>query len=175
MTTPAVPQYWPLLTRLRECLCLNLAATVGGSPARCCVVAGNAVALDDCCDGTAWVRFEQIEGSDLDAFPGPSNLQSTGSCGQTIAAITVGIGVMRCASTMDEDGNAPDCAALEHEALIMASDIDALFKTAHCCADEAQGVILSSIGQYSPQGPQGGCVGGELQIVFGIELCPCEP
>jgi len=174
MTAP-VPSWWPLATALAECLCDKLSQTVAGPPARCCLVAGESIALDDCCAGTAWVRLVTYAATDADSFPNPAS-GATGDCWgpgpvAPLAAVTFGIGVVRCAHTVDEDGTPPDCETLEADALAQYSDVDALNATALCCAGDA--VEMTSLGAYDPFGPRGACVGGEVRVTYAVALCPC--
>lgn len=179
MTTPTPPQptWWPLIASVTHCLCANLAQTVGGPPGRCCALPGGSVILDDCCQGTGWVRLDRIGETTITGslLAQPPLGWGDKPCGDRQVQIVLGIGAMRCAASSDERGTPPSCEVLENETLVMLSDIDALYRTASCCMAD-----LGSLGVYSaepalltPQGPAGGCVGSELTVGYTVDLCPC--
>ena len=172
-----MPTWWPLLDAVRLCLCANLANTLAGPPGRCCMTPGSAVVLDDCCKGTAWVRLDRIGETSISGrlIPPPMESWGDGRCSDQQVQIVLGIGVMRCAATTDEQGVPPSCEVLESETQAMASDIDALYRTASCCLDDAAsfGVYSVDPAMFTPLGPAGGCVGGELMVGYTVDLCPC--
>lgn len=174
MTTPAEPAWWPLIDALATCLCTQLADTLGGPVARCCAIPGSAVVIDDCCNGTAWVRLDRMDTIPAGDRRVPVTDVSWGGreCGPMLARLLVGLGVMRCAATVDENGNPPACDTLSQESKVMFSDIDALFAAALCC-DAPVEVVDASPQQLVPQGPAGGCAGAELIVAYTVDLCPC--
>ena len=174
--TPPEPTYWPLVAALTACLCTNLESTIGGPPGRCCAIPGGAVVLDDCCNGTAWVRMDRVDtvpfrSRDVEQ---PVFGWSGAPCGPNLARIVLGVGVMRCAATMDENGTPPDCERLAFEMQRWLSDMDALYATALCCQDDTVEVFSIDPLAMAPLGPAGGCVGGELTVAYTVDLCPCK-
>jgi hypothetical protein len=179
VTAPLLPVWWPIFDTVRTCLCQNLAATLGGPVGRCCVQPGGAIILDECCDGTAWVRVDRVW---LKAAAGTTQVRRDpigwggAPCGDQMVMMTLGLGVMRCAATIDERGTPPGCEVLEDESMRMLSDIDALYKTAVCCLEESSesfAIYATEPLLLIPQGPAGGCVGAELSVQYTVELCPC--
>lgn len=178
MTGPIlpVPAFWPLMSAIARCLCTNLVDTIGGPPGRCCAIPGSAVILDDCCDGTGWVRMDRV-----DAIPaGTLDIQRTmyswggAPCGPDLFRLILGVGVMRCAATIDEAGTPPSCERLEFETQRWLSDVDAIYRAALCCVDDNVQVYQVDPLVLAPLGPAGGCVGGELTVAYTVDLCPCR-
>lgn len=173
MTAPT-PAWWPLVQAVSDCLCAQLAATIGGPVARCCPQPGSAVVIDDCCEGTAWVRLDRVDAVAAGDRRVPATDVSWGGreCGPALARVILGLGVMRCAATVDEAGTPPGCDELAAETRRMFSDVDALFAAALCCQSDVEVVDASPV-QVVPQGPAGGCVGAELLVAYTVDLCPC--
>lgn len=171
----AVPRYWPLVEAVAGCLCTLLPDTIGGEVGRCCPIPGNQVILDDCCQGTAWVRVARVDAVTAEvagAAPAIPRDWGGGSCGPLLATVVLGIGVMRCASGMDEAGVPPTCEELTFETQRMTSDIDAIYAAALCCQSDVEVYSAAPI-SLTPAGPAGGCVGAELLASYIMDLCPC--
>jgi hypothetical protein len=136
---------------------------------------GAEVAWDECCDGFLYVRLISMFGS---GNPFPNQDTRPGGCKPTMIASTLGIGVGRCASTQDDDGIAPPVDTLTAEALGVVADASIILDAIKCCVapltdDPDSNVLATSLGAWSPSGPQGGCVGGEWSLVVGHGACPC--
>lgn len=172
--TPPEPTYWPLVAALTHCLCANLVNTIGGPPGRCCALPGSAVVLDDCCDGTAWVRMERVDTipAGTSSIDRPASSWGGQPCGPNLVRIVLGIGVMRCAAGLDEAGVPPTCERLEWEMQRWLSDMDAIYRTAACCEADVDVFAVDPL-VMAPLGPAGGCVGGELTVAYTVDLCPC--
>lgn len=112
---------------------------------RAVVAPGGSVAWDDCCDGQAWVRVVSVEPS------------YQARCGIVRWTVTLGIGVLRCAAVLNDDGVAPSPRQITADGHEMIADMDAI---AHLfqCNDLPLDPLL---GNWTPQGPNGGCHGGE--------------
>lgn len=150
MTDPAV-----LLDLLSACVCAQLAESIGGSPATCCVVASPPV-IPNCCEGFAWVRAVGI--SPTEAFPSPGYAPSRCTTPDWILAVEMG--VSRCAAKVcDELGN-PCCDNEATATAIALSDYAALREAFLCCFTEAAELQLDlvEIGPWVPGTPEGTCV-----------------
>lgn len=173
-----LPAYWPLIDAVSTCLCALLADTIGGPVGKCCPVPGTALVLDDCCDGTAWVRLVRIDpivAGSTAAQTGVPTIATGWSgepCGPNMAQVVLGAGVMRCSYSLDEDATAPGCDELTYETMRMTSDIDALYTAGLCCQSDIEVESAQPL-TLVPQGPAGGCVGVELQVAYVMDLCPC--
>lgn len=137
------------LSRLTPALDDLLAAVVTALPAsvgRAVVAPGGEVAWDDCCDGQAWVRVISVAPT------------YQARCGIVKWTISLGIGVLRCAAVLDDDGVAPSPRQITADGHEMIADMDAI---AHLiqCADDLP--LDPTLGNWTPLGPNGGCHGGE--------------
>lgn len=158
------------LMMLQDCLCsaITEAAAQEGSMVQqvcmCSIVAGDSTpALDYCgpdsCSGDrcgmAWVRLASvIAGEGQAGIPG---------CAQPLQA-QIEVGIARCAVTMVDDGmNLPTTEDYLRESLILLDDLKVMRQAVGCCDG-----VRTQILEYSPFGPQGGCVGGAFMIVADV-------
>lgn len=151
----------------------------GAKAKRILLAAGAEVAWDECCDGNEetgsgqlWVRL--IEFYPTGPFPGrearPTN------CSPVLMAASLGIGIIRCAHGMDSKGRAPKAEDLSADALRMTADASVLLEAIKCCIPGLKNVEKAAIQTWLPLGPEGGCVGGEWQVIVGLGTCACpEP
>lgn len=144
---------WQWLTDLLGCAVDELdqiAAPFAGAPGRQ-FVASFAVAFDDCCEsgGQVWTRV--IESGPLDQD------QPMTKCA-TPMRLHVGVGIVRCAHTLDDQGNPPPADALTTEAHQAVLDMEALRAAAVCCVNSRLQLV-----RWTPLGG-GGCVGGEWDL-----------
>lgn len=142
---------WPLLVRLQQCLCETLTAR-GLMPGDCfCgILPGDQVAYDYS-SGMAWVRL--VNEYPTTVFPQIDNTPRT-SCAADLAA-TIEVGVMQCAPTLTGSGGLPTYADQFEATRLQMATKRAMHQAIVCCGFEN-----AVLGQYSPQGPQGGLVGG---------------
>jgi hypothetical protein len=114
---------------------------------------------DDVC-GMAWVRLVAVYPSTVIGVPS----EEPGNCSKAIG-MDVEIGILRCVSVSDDQGNPPDPTDLQANAALQVADAMALRKAAACCAPEKDFIL----GGYTPVGPAGGLVGGtwamSLQVI----------
>jgi hypothetical protein len=156
------------LTALATCLCAAIEDPDSGVPGVCfCgIIPGNAIPVEytgDCNDkcGAAWVRLTT-------AYPanavGVLNTQAT-ACDSGMG-IDVEIGILRCISVGDAQGNPPEPAELLAGAELAMDDLMLMWRAVLCCdAFDSRDVIL---GQYQPVGPEGGLVGGAFTLSMGV-------
>lgn len=159
-----------VLEGLRDCLCTQLADTVGGSPCFCGLVGGRQAIADRCsCDGAdqcgmAWVRLDRIypyEGQVTQSARNPT-------CVSPLAAV-VELGVYRCIPTTSSDGGAPTALQQTNQTLGQVADAGALFAAVACC--EAITRRSHVMGTYTPR-DSGDCGGGLLTVAVAIQRRP---
>lgn len=141
----------------------RLAQTEAGAPERASLVPGGAaVAWDDCCAGQLWVRVGRIFASER--FPEPA----TGAlrCETTTWAVEYEVGVLRCASTLDENGEPPSTAQLFGD--VERTMADAAGMRQALLYDFGGAHSLVAIGQWLPTEVEGDCVGGTMTVTVPV-------
>lgn len=178
MTAQLADPLWPFLAVLTATLD-EVLDEFDAATCRTFVAPGASAVWDVCCpcardaEGQAWVAVQSYGPSDT--FPNLSNAPLRCKPDQYVA--TVDVGVLRCASTVDDAGNAPSSDLLIEEAQKVSRD-RTLVQYALLCrfAEEADlypGEI--ALGTWVPLGPQGGCVGGQTTVSFVTGGCRCTP
>lgn len=161
---PTDPVIWPLLTELASCLCQQITDSGLPEPCFCAILPGAEVAFDYCepCEGgacgQAWVRLDSLYPSAV--FPAPD---VEGTCA-SLLAISVQVGIVRCAPVAGDDGGPPGLADQLDTAQLQVADALAIRRAVLCC-----GLSLHrehALGPYQPVGPLGGCVGGAWTATF---------
>lgn len=158
----SLPWVGQVMLDLQACLCDALLTHGGGPVCQCSVVAGSEVAYDFCSGcgsdtcGQAWVRLDN-------AFPSSSlpDPDSEARCTAPVA-YSLEVGVLRCAPLPDDQGSPPDAGQHLDAALLVAQDMQAMLRAMQCCLDRS---VQHVLGQYTPIGPAGGCVGGAWTVV----------
>lgn len=127
---------------------------------------------DECCQGLAWVRPVLFVPSSgvfpiQDEAPVP---RGTGAW-----AVTLEMGVVRCAPTPDENSIPSNATwnALVQEIM----DDAAAMRRAICCYVAANPVARTKWTlplEWQPLDTEGGCVGGTLQVVMRGPACDCS-
>ena len=143
---------------------------------RAFVAPGGMAPWDACCgcrdaEGQAWTLAERVYPAD------PFPLQDTGAqrCRPTGYAADVVAAALRCAHTVDDHGTAPPASVVTADAEKVGRD-RRLIRDALLCdwldADSDPGVFR--LGEWTPLGPQGGCVGGMWRVTLALpaEACP---
>lgn len=125
---------------------------------------GAQVAWDNCCEeggvgGQLWVRLVNI-------VPGWPQRDAAQKCAPRLYTATFGVGVIRCAHTLDDQGNPPTAAEMTGDATKINDDME----------DMLSGIMSNleyqyNLGAYEPLGPDGGCAGGEWTV--SVRLQPC--
>lgn len=165
---------WPILERLADCLCVQLAEADLPDLCFCGLLAGATVSdqMGDGTEGQAWVRVLQIYPSV--AFPAPiantASAMAGRSCDSGLAA-SVEMGVLRCSPVSDSnDGLTPPSADAWWEATrLQMADMAVMRRAVQCCDN---GTELLMLGAYNPVGPAGGVVGGNWQLYIGEQDGP---
>lgn len=131
-------------------------------PGRVILAPGANVTHDDCCEGQVWVRVQRI-----DPMTGRTPA-TTAPCGILGWVATLGVGIVRCAAVLDDQGNAPTPEAVTVDTVGMNEDAAALVQGIMCSG------VVRSVEQWMPSGPMGGCVGGEWTCTVRYDVCRCE-
>lgn len=146
----------------------------GRLPGRVYLAPGAEIAWDACCgdDGEAggqlYLRVDNIWPS---GSPFPEQLRKVQPCVVPMLAVPVSVGIVRCAHTMDDWGNPPSPEELTGDALALLEDATLIWEGLQNLRD-VPGVASVQIGQWSPDGPLGGCASGEWSLTLGITgLC----
>jgi hypothetical protein len=153
-----------LLAELSECLCDALAKDGAGRTCFCGVVPGASPSWDYCgeCDGglcgMGYIYVESVYPSS--SFP----VQDASSRCTVPFAARLGIGALRCAPIADESGALPDVDEMSEAFLGMNADMGAILSAIMCCS----AIDEYALEQWRASGPQGGCVGGEWQVVVAL-------
>ena len=147
----------------------------GASVCRSFVVPGLSVPWDECCpcsnyrEGQAWVRISQVQATD--AFPGGAGPHR---CAPKQYAVDLAVGVLRCAHTIDDAGNAPSASTITDDAGKVSRDRailrDAIIGPYFGDLEPGDAVLRT----WSPLGPSGGCVGGEWTLATRV-MAPRNP
>lgn len=151
-----------LTQELLDCACSALEKTACGCPCRAFVAAG-AVAWDSCCDGgQLWVGIDRIFA--YGNFPAPAGVAT---CMPPLAA-DLSIGVLRCAPTLNDQGEAPTAAQLTTSGAQVWEDAYAVITAIACCLGEHARARPFVMGNQRPLGPAGACVGSELKVTVAL-------
>lgn len=120
------------------------------------VAPGESVAWDDCCGGQLWGRLVSFE---------PSQATQGKRCFIPHFIARIEMGLIRCASTVDDAGNPPPVSAIEGEGLAGLADMLRMAEAITC------NPAFRSLGEFRPRGPQGGCVGGTWEFTILVDNC----
>lgn len=145
----------PILLEILTCAQENLTNPV----ALVTITPGNTVAWDDCCEGELWARVVSVVGASSMSNP---RLQPCAATWQ----VRFEVGVIRCAHVVDDAGNIPTAAQMTADALATYQDRADLTYALMCCVPGIPGIQDLQVGDWLPQGPEGGCVGGTLTSTF---------
>jgi len=169
---------------LLDCACEALgdpAISPYGCPDRACVYNGGViVAFEDCCLGQLWVSWGRTYPTLT--FPtelGDPDLVRACLANGTHLATDFEVGIIRCAPTMDEQGNPPSCEAISDSALQMHYEARVILRAITCCLQEwnadntrpRYGIWRDQV----PAGDAGTCVGSVLRVTIAEPLCTCFP
>jgi hypothetical protein len=155
----AVDYLGPILTEYVD----QAVAALIPTPGRIVHVApGAEVAWDDCCDGQVWSRVIQV-------LTHTTNSRSAAGppCGVDYWIATIGLGVIRCAHSLNEDGSAPTALEVEGDGFDMLADMANLQEVVLCNPN------TWNVVQWLPLGPNGGCHGGEWTFTVQVPTCGC--
>lgn len=139
----------------------------GMRPKRSFVYGGGAAPADDCCDGLAWGRVALVQPTDGSGAP-VTDIRNA-SIPAMGHSITLEVGVLRCAPTLDGGGNPPDASDDTAAALQVAADRQQM-RMAVLCDFPSDIIAIGADGQaVGPWVPvdAGDCIGGYLTTTVG--------
>lgn len=158
----ATDRLGPILAAMLSCAENHLSEPVG----RVVIMPGNTVVYDDCCEGQLWARIISIVGASGLARPAMQPCLP-------LYQVRVGLGVVRCAHTVNDQGRPPTPAEMAADAFQTFRDRADLVEAIVCCIDDLAEVETLRIEDWLPSGADT-CVGGEITITFNHVLCtPC--
>lgn len=146
----------------------------GRAPGRVVLAPGTTAAWDDCCEGQLYLRVPEVFPSAT--FPQFDTAQKgvSLSCAIKMLNVRIGLGVIRCAATVKDDGNAPTAAEVSADGTMMLDDMATLLEVITCKLQGIKGIETVKLDRWIPQGVQGGCHGGEWGVHLAIYPClPC--
>lgn len=121
----------------------------------------------DACDCTCMVGDPAIEGNGHAwvRFVGASRPPTVKGCA-AFTTVTFQMGIYRCVTGMDDDGNPPSCEQLMTDATLLMNDAQVLYRAAFCCDDLAK--WSPALGPLVPVGPLGNCAGNALTVTLQV-------
>lgn len=141
-------------------------AEQGTLPKEVFLAPGAEVAHDNCCDGGGELYLRVVEIYPT-GRPFPARDNGASVCGAALIAVTLAIGTVRCAHTVDEYGTPPSAEQMTNDELQLLDDMAILHDVLARLSGE--GVVPKvSVSSWKPQGPRGGCVSGEWVFTVGI-------
>lgn len=155
--------------------CADQALTDCDVPAgRVFLAPGTTVPWDDCCENGGQLYVRVVEAYPT-AGPGANfpGIDAQQQCGVNLLAAQLAVGVIRCAHTIDDDGNPPSVEEVTVDALKTTLDMSILLNAITCCFGPKRKHF--KVNNWTPQGVQGGCVGGEWTLFVAISPCACLP
>lgn len=177
------PYSFKIAQELLTCLCSALNDNFVEDPTlvvpgECCIRPGVDIPLDvsetgvdACCVGEAYVKINSVFPSA--SFPEPDPLDGVHKCQFTRFTVSLEIGVIRCISW-----NA-NCEEREFKARLLTADHQAMLAAACCWGKILQTPAVVgrgtrwSGGEWVPFGPDGGCIGGTMQLFASIPGNSC--
>lgn len=154
----------PILNRLLDCLASAM-EDCETPPCRIFLSTAELVPWDMCCScgdgvGQAWVSVTNIRPL-LTPTQGAGPVRCT-----SIYEATVHLGIVRCALTSDDNGNAPDPTDLTDETLGILQDRMIMTRALSLCFAQTIELDDWTIGEWDSLGPAGGCIGGQLSVTL---------
>lgn len=145
------------------------------APGRVVLAPGLMEAWDDCCDGQLYVRlpetFPSVTFPQFDTAQKGANL----ACAVKMLNLHIGLGVIRCAATLTDEGVAPTAEQVSADGMAMLDDMATLLEVITCKIPSIKGVEAVKVDRWTPKGVQGGCHGGEWGVHLAVYPClPCS-
>lgn len=162
------PKLEALQTALQSLVNTNqyVADHISPDPITVDIIPGDQAIIDDCCPGYSWVRVVRAYPSI--SFPTP--VTGRIDCPPPSFAADIEIGIVRCASVPDANGNPPTAADLLTDARIVGVDRSILFQAITCVAVADLGRDLR-LGSWVPMSTLGGCMGGAVTVTVAYRGC----
>lgn len=145
------------------------------APKRVFINPGIEVPWDNCCEdeGQLWARVTQRvpTATGRTAYPAPAT--SGSNCPPGIWATTIGVGALRCAHTVNDNGDPPSAGEMTLDAVDMLQDAAVIEHAVTCCFNNSPALHRLNLTGWTPLGPEGGCVGGEWLMTIAHSACNC--
>ncbi len=154
-----------LMQAIQACWCEALEDSLGGPPAECCWVAGDPV-VAECCGGYAWVRFV----SSYPTLDFPAQDAEARRCPLNTFAAVIELGISRCAPSSCGNTENSCCESELDAALILLDDYARARFALQCCVPLPGDAVI--VGNWTTQGPQGGCLTGVLSATIRFDEEP---
>jgi hypothetical protein len=174
VTPTVVDPVAPIVLRLLDCLVDRL--DVYGVPVcRSVWHPGATVPWDACgtasgdAEGQAWVAVQRVYPSDR--FP--TQTADAHRCIPMGYGVELLVGVLRCASVVDDSGRAPSADAVTADAIKTSRDRQLTLEAITCCLIDDDDPGVYRLGAWEPLGPNGGCVGGQWRLDVAAPACRC--
>lgn len=144
----------------------------GTPPGRVELTPGNLPAWDDCCAGQLYLRVVEIfpSGSPFPVFDS-AQAGAAGKCAVKLMAVHLAIGIIRCAHSIDGDGDAPTPQQVTSDGYQMIEDMQILLDVIMCQVETIRKVMKVKLDRWAPQGVNGGCHGGEWNFFIAVDPC----
>lgn len=127
---------------------------------------GQAAAWDVNCDGQLWTRLISMTPN---PSASPNRVRGAGTCAVPFWVATMELGIIRCAATMDNKGNAPKAPRITEDGVQGVDDMAVLLGVLQCSD------FTRSITSWTPRGPEGGYHGGYWEFTVDMTNCiTCE-
>jgi hypothetical protein len=166
----AVIEPYEVALAVKECLCRNLESTLLGKVCRCSIYPSDIPTADICSkslagNGEAKVHISRIFNSKN--FPNPEF--DFNPCRGNYVVVEVVQTVWRCGPSIGDDGQLPSILDVETATMSLLDDAKAMRCAIQCCLD----TTLISMGDWTILSLQGGCMGGQLTSLIGIDQDDC--
>ena len=136
------------------------------TPSRIEITPGRDPAWDDCCSGSGQLYLRVIEMTPISINTGTGRRSAAGvQCDISAWVFRLAIGVIRCAHTVNDDGEPPTSTEVTADAAQMLADANAILTVLE------NHEHTRDISRWLPQGPQGGCHGGEWEFDVRMDAC----
>lgn len=130
------------------------------------LISPSPVTWDGGCDGQLWVRLESFTPSGSTGVNQHSTRANATPCGVPFWIATLGIGILRRISVVDNSGAAPPAEYVTEDALQQLEDMR-IIKDAIIAIDTSR-----TLESWTPLAPQGGFSGGEWGLTVRIPNIP---
>ena len=162
---------------LQGILSANASAFVeaGTPPGRVELTPGLLPAWDDCCQGQLYLRVREV--FPTGPFPSFDSAQKgvNSACAIKLLSVSFAVGMMRCAATLDDNGNSPTPEQVSADGNLMLDDMNTILQTLVCTVPTIKGIQSLKMDRWVPQGVNGGCHGGEWGAMIAVDPCLCKP
>lgn len=159
-----------LVTMLvRDCLCTFLEGTLGGAVCRCSIYPSVVHTADICektADGHGEAKVSVTNIYDSENFPAPLEF---GNCRNAYTVLEITQTVWRCAPMVGDDGELPSVDEVDFSSAVLLDDARAMRCAINCCLN----LRLIQVGNWTLLPAQGGCVGGRLVSLVGVDPEAC--